>query len=84
MFEPKEVNLDAKALSHLLEALYKSSQRNGTDLEVLGLMLAVIIKGYHASLGAEQAAMLFYSVADELATANEHDGESDSDFGDKQ
>ncbi len=84
MFEPKEVNLNEKALANLLEALYKSSRENGTDLEVLGLMLAVSVKGYRRSLGDEQAAMLFYSVADDLATGMQNDGESDSDIGDEQ
>ena len=85
MFEPKIVNLNAKALASLLEALYRSSHERGTDLEVLSLMLSVAVKGYKKTLGEDQAAMLFYSIADELATTGiQHDGERDNDFGDEQ
>ena len=76
------MNLTGPALASLLDSLYKRSRDTGTDLEVLGIMLAVAVRGYKKSLGEDQAAMLFYTVADELATGMQHDGESDS--GDEQ
>jgi len=49
------------------------------ELELLAAMTAVITKGYVTSLGSDQAAMIFYSIADGLATDTLDDDEGDDD-----
>jgi hypothetical protein len=84
MFKPKEMNLSPQVLTSILDSIYKNSRERGTDLEVLAIMVASATKGYKQSLGTEQAAMLFYHLADQLATDTLDNGESDSDIGDEQ
>jgi len=78
------MNLSPQVLTSILDSIYKSSRERGTDLEVLAIMVASAAKGYKQSLGTEQAAMLFYHLADQLATDTLDNGESDSDIGDEQ
>ena len=84
MFKPKEMNLSPQVLTSILDSIYKNSRERGTDLAVLAIMVASAVKGYKQSLGTEQAAMLFYHLADQLATDTLDNGESDSDIGDEQ
>ena len=78
------MNLSPQVLTSILDSIYKNSRERGTDLEVLAIMVASAAKGYKQSLGTEQAAMLFYHLADQLATDALDNGESDSDIGDEQ
>lgn len=78
------MNLTPQVLTSILDSIYKNSRERGTDLEVLAIMVASATKGYKQSLGTEQAAMLFYHLADQLATDALDNGESDSDIGDEQ
>lgn len=65
------------ALVRMLHRIVHSSRDRGNDLEVLGGILAVAVKGYRHALGYEQAAMLFYGVADDLAVNNIQDDEGE-------
>lgn len=78
------MNLSPQVLTSILYSIYKNSRERGTDLEVLSIMLASAARGYKQSLGTEQAAMMFYHVADQLATDTLDNGENDSDIGDEQ
>jgi hypothetical protein len=67
------------ALVRMLHRVVHVSRHRGTDLEVLGGILAVAVKGYRQAIGHEQAAMLFYGVADDLAVNNIQDDEGEQD-----
>lgn len=67
-----------------LHKLLESARTQGQDLEVLAAMAAVVTKGYVKSLGSDQAAMIFYSIADGLATDTLDDDKGDEDDGDER
>jgi len=80
MFDSKEVNyITSTMLMGWLHKLLESSRMEDRELELLAAMTAVITKGYVTSLGSDQAAMIFYSIADGLATDTLDDDEGDDD-----
>jgi hypothetical protein len=65
-------------LAGFLHELIEKARRDASELDMLGAILAVTLRHYVKSLGREQAAMMFYSVADELAINDE--GSEDDGF----
>lgn len=83
--ESKELSdLKATVLAGWLHEIVETSRKSDRDLEMLSVILAVAIKGYTKSLGEEEAAMLFYGVADELAVSNIGNDEGESYDGNKR
>ena len=60
-----------------LHKLVESAHNQGRELEVLAALAAVVTKGYVKSLGTDQAAMIFYNIADSLATDTLNDDEDE-------
>jgi hypothetical protein len=83
VFESKEMNngsgVSSIALVKMLHRIVDTARKNGNELEILGGILAVAVKGYRKTMGEQQSAMLFYSIADDLATSEIHDEWDDSD-----
>ncbi len=71
------------ALVKMLHRVVNVSREQGSELEVLGGILAVAVKGYRKALGPEQSAMLFYSIADDLATNDINDDWNEDHAGDQ-
>ena len=81
MFDPKEVTsrFSPEALAGFLHEVVVKARKEGTSLEVLSAILAVVIDGYSKTMGPNEAAMLFYSVADDLAAMGIRYDEGDND-----
>ena len=67
-----------------LHKLVESAHNQGRELEVLAALAAVVTKGYVKSLGTDQAAMIFYNIADSLATDTLNDDDEDEHGDDRQ
>ena len=69
-------------IAGFLYEILKKARESDAELDVLAAILAVTVQGYTKSLGREQAAMMFYSIADDLAiddegSDNQNDGHED-------
>jgi len=83
MLDPKKVipRFSPEALAGFLHEVLIKARREGNSLEVLSAILAVVVDGYSKTMGSNEAAMLFYSIADDLVSLDIHNDEGDIDDG---